>query len=251
MVWTRDRQPEAQSLPRLLELVVVAVVAAAALAVVFVVYAAAPARPHRSTRSPRCALLPTLSSLLVLFVSPPSRPTSPSASLSILIPTGLTPAASLLRATEPPALRVCPHDADALAPSPSSEALEEFFSILRPAIPSLWPQQHSPTLRPRVYNLPSLHDRALSLSGGPLADCFENVLNDDARTPSKLPRLRTPANERDDENAETVDVPTSLFSFGPKGVSFSPAAVCPYREAVLTAIPAPPLPPDPHSFGID
>jgi hypothetical protein len=96
---------------------------------------------------------------------------------------------------------------------PGSEALDEFLSILRPAIPGLFaPQpQYSSSMRPRVYNIPSLHDRALSLSS-PLADRFDILPSDGTRTPpAKALRRRTPA--LDGENADTL----SVRSFGPQG----------------------------------
>ncbi|KAI0053844.1 hypothetical protein FA95DRAFT_1591698 [Auriscalpium vulgare] len=100
-----------------------------------------------------------------------------------------------------------------------SEALEEFLSILRPA---LFPPQ-SPTLRARRYPITSIHDRSLSLSSKPL-ERLDNVSllpRDDPRTPVKQlgntlsPRLRTPLQENNDENDALPELAPRLSGSGP------------------------------------
>ncbi|KAI0063465.1 hypothetical protein BV25DRAFT_1883979 [Artomyces pyxidatus] len=93
-----------------------------------------------------------------------------------------------------------------------SEALEEFLSILRPA---LFPPQ-SPTLRARRYPITTLHDRSLSLSSKPL-DRLENVpilSREEARTPAKA-SPRTPRPEIDENDSVPELTPPRLYGSGP------------------------------------
>ncbi|EIM90193.1 uncharacterized protein STEHIDRAFT_145325 [Stereum hirsutum FP-91666 SS1] len=107
-------------------------------------------------------------------------------------------------------------------PSLSSEALEEFLSILR------FPPQ-SPTLRARrhpSHNLAFAHDRSHSLSAKPL-ERLENIpilspaFGEDARSPGKQigaritsPSLRPPR-EEDEENRVTPPPSFRVWANGP------------------------------------
>lgn len=112
-------------------------------------------------------------------------------------------------------------------PSLSSEALEEFLSILR------FPPQ-SPTLRARrhpSHNLAFAHDRSHSLSAKPL-ERLENIpilspaFGEDARSPGKQigaritsPSLRPPR-EEDEENRVTPPPSFRVWANGPLGTYF-------------------------------
>ncbi|THH20371.1 hypothetical protein EW146_g975 [Bondarzewia mesenterica] len=95
----------------------------------------------------------------------------------------------------------------------SSEALEEFLSILRPALfPPLSPTLHAR----RIPTFAFSHERSHSLSSKPL-DRLENmpirspIFRDDTRTPFKQtsPHLRTPR-EEDEENDITNELSTFM-----------------------------------------
>ena len=100
---------------------------------------------------------------------------------------------------------------------PNSEALEEFLSILRPAIPALFaPLPQSPVARARRFlqnsfseRQHSFHDRSLSLTTS-----ADNIVRDGIRTPSRSPSVRTPSSVSD-ENDELA--PLRLMSAGPQG----------------------------------
>ncbi|ETW85734.1 hypothetical protein HETIRDRAFT_379821 [Heterobasidion irregulare TC 32-1] len=110
---------------------------------------------------------------------------------------------------------------NALVPSStlSSEALEEFLSILRPTL--FRPQ--SPTLLTRkIPTLAFSHERAHSLSSRSL-ERLENVpilssaFRNETRTPFKQtsPRLRTPRQEDEEKDNVTELVPIRPVGSGP------------------------------------
>lgn len=108
-----------------------------------------------------------------------------------------------------------------LSPRPNSEVLEEFLSILRPAIPALFaPLPQSPVARARRFLQNSFaerqhnfHDRSLSLTTS-----ADNIVRDGTRTPSRSPSVRTPGSVSD-ENDEMA--PLRLVSAGPHGSPIS------------------------------
>ncbi|VDC05989.1 unnamed protein product [Peniophora sp. CBMAI 1063] len=117
-----------------------------------------------------------------------------------------------------------------LSPRPNSEALEEFLSILRPAIPALFaPLPQSPVARARRFLQNSFaerqlnyHDRSLSLTTS-----ADNIVREGARTPSKSPSVRSPSSVGD-ENDEMA--PLRLMSAGPHGEITSSMDGRPYHR---------------------
>ena len=125
---------------------------------------------------------------------------------------------------------------NALVPSStlSTEALEEFLSILRPTL--FRPQ--SPTLLTRkIPTLAFSHERAHSLSSRPL-ERLENVpilspaFRNETRTPFKQtsPRLRTPRQEDEEKDSMTELVPIRPVGSGPLGAR--PFSVSPRHSKV-------------------